>query len=583
VGVLATAYVFVRTRPFGRVPSEQWAAITNFPDSATSPALSADGRMLAFLRGPSTFVGRGQVYVKLLPHGEPKQLTNDSYEKMSPVFSTDTSQVAYTVVDQTGNWDTWIVSVLGGDPRRFLPNASGLTWVDSERVLFSEIKKGNHMAVVTATASRAGPRDVYVPAKETGMGHRSYASPDRKWVLVVEMEQSRWLPCRLAPFDGSSKGQPVGPSGPCTSAAWSPDGKWMYFSSDAGSGFHIWRERFPEGSPEQITLGPTEEEGIAMAPDGGWFFTSAGVKQSAIWLHDARVDRQISLEGFADLPGLGVGATHSVFSPDEKRLYFVVGRNSAGPFVAGELAAADLDSGRTERLLPGILMTSFDISADNKRVVFAKPDAGGKSRIWLASLDRRFPPRQLSNAEGDQPFFSRASQIIFRGAEGAAQFVFRIREDGSEMEKMVFDVTNNIEAVSPDGSWVVASVAVPGASEEDRPTGFLAYPVSGGPPTRICAFCDVGWSGDGRFFYLRLRSAGMGEGGTAFVIALPPGKTLPPLPQGGIQSEADLARLRVVQRIELTDVPHISFAPSFSVYAFSRATVQRNLYRIPAP
>ena len=581
VGVLAAAYLFVRSRPFGPAPSEQWAAVTNFPDSATSPALSADGRMLAFIRGPSTFVGRGQVYVKLLPHGEPKQLTNDSHEKMSPVFSPDASQIAYGVVDQAGNWDTWIVSVLGGEPRRFLPNASGLTWIDSEHVLFSEIRKGTHMAIVTATESRAGPRDVYVPPLETGMGHRSYLSPDRKWVLVVEMEESSWLPCRLAPFDGSSRGQPVGPSGPCASAAWSPDGKWMYVSSNAGSGFHIWRERFPGGSSEQVTLGPTEEEGIAMAPAGGWFITSAGVKQNAIWLHDSRGERQISVEGYADLPALGVGSTHSVFSADEERLYFLVSRNSVGVFLTGELTMAELGSGRTERLLPAIPMTSFDISADGKRVVFARPDAGGKSRIWLASLDRRFPPQQVSNAEGDSPFWGRAGQILFRGVEGAAHFVYRMSDDGSEMEKVVFDTTAVLEAVSPDGSWVVAHVAVPGASEDDRLSGYLAYPVSGGPPTRICEFCDVGWSRDGRFFYLRLRAVGMGEGGTAFVIALPPGKTLPPLPQGGIKSEADLAKLRVVQRIELTDVPHIAFSPNSSVYAFSRATVQRNLYRIP--
>ena len=66
-------------------------------------------------------------------------------------------------------------------------------------------------------------------------------------------------------------GQQVGPPRQCTFAAWSPDGEWMYFSSDAGGIFHIWRQRFPDGQPEQITSGPTEEEGIAMAPDGRSF------------------------------------------------------------------------------------------------------------------------------------------------------------------------------------------------------------------------------------------------------------------------------------------------------------------------
>ena len=43
--------------------------------------------MLTFIRGPETFYGQGQVYVKLLPDGEPVPLTHDDANKMSPEFS----------------------------------------------------------------------------------------------------------------------------------------------------------------------------------------------------------------------------------------------------------------------------------------------------------------------------------------------------------------------------------------------------------------------------------------------------------------------------------------------------------------
>jgi hypothetical protein len=39
----------------------------------------------------------------------------------------------------------------------------------------------------------------------------------------------------------------------------------MYFTANPGGVNHIWRQRFPDGQPEQITGGPTEEEGMAMA------------------------------------------------------------------------------------------------------------------------------------------------------------------------------------------------------------------------------------------------------------------------------------------------------------------------------
>ena len=189
----------------------------------------------------------------------------------------------------------WAVPVLGGEPRLWLPNASGLVWIDKSKLLFSEIKDQRlHMAIVTSDESRAGSRDLYVPPHERGMAHRSYPSPDGKWMLLVEMnERGALVRCRLAPLDGSSAGQQVGPpTGQCTFAAWSPDGEWMYFSSDSGGAFHIWRQRFPDGQPEQITSGPTEEEGLAMAPDGRSFITAVGLTQSSVWLHDGGGDRQ---------------------------------------------------------------------------------------------------------------------------------------------------------------------------------------------------------------------------------------------------------------------------------------------------
>src|SRR5262249_15023788 len=157
--------------------------------------------------GPGSLATPGQIYVKMLPDGEPKQLTSDSRAKISPVFSPDGSRIAYTARDPQNPYDTWIVPVLGGEPRRWLPHASGLVWSGS-RIVFSEIiggLEGNHMKIVAAEESRAGGRDLYVPERKGAMAHRSYPSPDGNWVIVVEMtDRGAWQPCRLVPMDGSS-------------------------------------------------------------------------------------------------------------------------------------------------------------------------------------------------------------------------------------------------------------------------------------------------------------------------------------------------------------------------------------------
>jgi len=435
--------------------------------------------------------------------------------------------------------------------------------------LFSEIKKGIHMAIVTATESRAGARDIYVPAHERSMAHRSYLSPDGKWVLLAEMDNVGWLPCRVVPFDGSSTGTPVGPPGAqCTSAAWSPDGQWMYYTSNAGGSFHIWRQRFPKGAPEQVTFGPTEEEGIAMAPDGRSFISSAGLIQSTVWVRDASGERQVSWEGYSYQP---------LFSPGGKKVYYLVRKGPSRAFVIGELWMADLVSGRNEPVLPGLSMTGYDISTDDKRVVFAALNAEGKPRLWLASLDRRFSPRQISSGDDDTPIFGPAGEVYFRAAEGSVNFVYRLKEDGSGREKVIPDPILTMHEVSTDGQWVVVFKAV---SREELTAGTVAYPTGGGTPVYLCELCVVRWAADGKTLNISFQGMTGAESGRTFAIPVTPGKMLPALPASGIRSRAELGAMPCVEVIEKGVV---SPGPGPSTYAFSKQTVQRNLYRVPGP
>jgi len=556
---------------------EAWTQITNFSDSAVQPALSPDGHMLAFIRGPETFVTPGEVYVKMLPNGEPVQLSHDGLSKMAPAFSPDGSRIAYTATDRSFAWNTWVVPVLGGEPKELLPNAAALTWLDQQHVMFSEIKpprSSTLMGLVTATESRAGERDIHLPPG--GMAHRSWLSPDRKWVLDSEMEGKEGWACRVIPFDGSTKGELVGPEkARCTYAAWSPDGATMYFSADAGDGYHIWRQGFPGGKPEQLTFGPTEEEGIAVAPDGRSLVTSAGIRESTVWLHDARGDRQISGEGFAGVPGLGVFGQKicSIFSPDGKKLYYLVRRQASLTWLSGELWVADLDSGRSEPVLPGILIdTLFSVSPDGKRVAFVTTDAKGETHAWIAPLDRSSPPEQITPSTALLPDFVSGGRIYFGAREGDDLFLQSVELDGGPPRKISSELLPKMQlflGVSPHGEWKLLGIPI------------VAQPIGGGSPVPICAFCSAGWGPEGKYFYVRFRDVGEQGGGKTIVLALAEGKDLPDLPLGGLKSAEDTRGLKVVGEIDMKGMSIFAPGPDPSVYAYTRVTVQRNLYRIP--
>jgi Tol biopolymer transport system component/predicted Ser/Thr protein kinase len=561
--IAIVAASMLRQRKVVATQPSQWVQVTDFTDSATSPALSPDGRMLAFVRGPSTFFGPGQVYVKFLPDGQAVQLTNTDQLKMDPVFTPDGSRIAYTVP-----WDTWVAPVLGGEPRLMLPNASGLRWIDKDQLLFSEIDKGVHMGLVTASESRTSERSVYWPTHERGMAHRSYLSPDRQWVLLAEMDNRGWLPCRVVPLDASSAGRSVGPAtAPCTSAAWSPDGKWMYLSVQTGGTFHIWRQGFPDGTPHQITAGATNEEGIAITADGKWLLSSVGMEQASVWVHDGTRERQVSSEGYAEFVA---------FSPDGKKLFYIrrTQPRSMGAFFAGELWGVNLDSGLSEPLLPGFAVTGYSLSPDGKRIAFAALEADGRRRIWIAPADRRSPPQQLnSDTNQDNPVFGPRGELFFRAEEGKANYVYRLESDGTR-KKIVPDSVVDLLDVSPDGRWLLTF-----QGEAESSFGERAYPAVGGVPVLVARGVNVwasGWSRDRKWLYLSVRRKGRGM--TTVALPVSPATMLPTLPASGFSSPEELNKLQGSKTFEHDITP----GPA-SAYAYVAHSVHRNIFRIPLP
>ncbi|MFZ3333978.1 MAG: protein kinase [Candidatus Acidiferrales bacterium] len=561
LAALGGAFFLFRSQRSSPPTGKDWQQITFFTDSAVYPTLSPDGRMLAFIRGSNSFMGPGQIYVKFMPDGQPVQLTHDASVKLGPAFSPDGSNVAYSTVDP---WDVVEVPVLGGDSHILLPNASSLTWIEGgKRLLFSEMKEGLHMVLVTTDQGRGQSRDVYVPPGERSMIHHSYLSPDGKWVLVVQMDsQGNLLPCRVVPFNGGGEVRVVGPAvAKCNSGAWSPDGEWMYLIAQKDGQYHIWRQRFPDGTPEQLTFGPTSQEGIALTPDGKSLLTAVGSQDSTVWYHDKDGDHQVSSEGFALKPA---------FSSDGKNLYYLAGN---GQTTGYELQVRDLAGGNTESVLPGYFMQDYSVSKDGTQVVFAENDASGHSSLWVAPTNRRTSPVRISLAAAieDSPFFLPDGDIVFRAIEGDANFLYRMKANGADRHKISPRPAIDAFAISPDGRWFVAAAPGPGPEHAAEVT---AIAVDGSTSATLCVtYCSLTWDTSGKFVYMAFPLMKQGS----YLLPVSRNTGLPKLPRTGIVVNDDLKNATTAP-----EIPHVvDSAVSPTVYAYTVQSTRRDLYRIP--
>ena len=312
-----------------------------------------------------------------------------------------------------------------------------------------------------------------------------------------------------------------------------------------------------------------------MAPDGLSFITAVGSRQSSVWVHSGNTDRQLSLEGFSFDPQM---------TPDGKRLCYRILKGASLTSDPSELRVVDLDSGRQRPLLSslavvGIPRRTYDISRDGREIVVSVLSQKGEHQLWIVPLDPQSRPHEVPNVEGDHPSFGFDGNIFFRSIQGNSAFAYRVREDGSGLQKVSEQPVAGLVGTSPDHEWLLAKVPGPAGSTT------TALPLHPGSGLRIVvasslsfADADVRWSGDAKTFYIRL-PLGADPWSAARTYALPvvPGSIWPKMPAQGFQSEEDISKVPGAVLLQEFDCP----GAAARSYAFVRMTVQRNLFRVP--
>ncbi|HZR64888.1 MAG TPA: winged helix-turn-helix domain-containing protein [Terriglobales bacterium] len=165
-------------------------------------------------------------------------------------------------------------------------------------------------------------------------------------------------------------------------ATWSPDGRFLAYSSDKGGKFDIWVQQVSGGDPVEITRGPGENWQADWSPDGKYIAYRSEAGDGGLFiipaLGGAGLERKISDFGY-----------YPHWSPDGSEIVF---QNTAMG-TGARFYVIGLDGSAPREILPEVTSASWCMSAawhpDGKRVSIWvwEGNANPMPILWTAPID----------------------------------------------------------------------------------------------------------------------------------------------------------------------------------------------------
>jgi len=261
---------------------------------------------------------------------------------------------------------------------------------------------------------------------------------------------------------------------------------------------------------------------------------------------------------------------------DGKTLFYlkrVEGSNQA------ELWKLELDSGKREPVLPGYAVESgadnqnYSVSADGKRVVFAKRDEKGLSHLCVAGTDHQMAPVGLPAAVNeDSPAFLPDGRVVYRATEGGKNYLSVQNADGTGKRRLSEQAIVGLTSVSANGRWAAATES--DTRNRERSFRSVVFPIAGGEPVVICqmVFCTARFGSNGKFMDLELHDLGQRR-----ILPLRKDTGLPDMPKGGFTPETGAKEL--VKGVLVKSLVDSVVSPE--KYSYTKENIRRNIFRVP--
>jgi serine/threonine protein kinase/sugar lactone lactonase YvrE len=368
---------------------------------ALLPTLSPDGKVCAYV---SSQRGNRDIFVQRLDGRTATDITSDSpADDSEPAFSPDGSKIAFRSEREGGG--IFVMGVTGESVVRLTDAGHNPSWSnDGTRIVFStaatDYRPHMHGAsgdlwIVDVRTQAKTPLFLHSPKTDAlqprwspngkriafwGVAARSTAQRDI-WTIDPNDPQPQRT---LVPVtnDRAVKWNPV----------WSPDGRYLYFGSDADGTLNLWRVAIdeasgkPQGGAEPLYLPAATSGDFAFSPQGELAFTAV---TSSFRLLAAPFDPQSGTAG-APRPLFGGSMTIDSFEPrpDKQSIAFTTAGGQEDVFIVSADGAHlrpltnDAAKDRGVTWSPDGETLYFDSNRDgNDRLWTIRADGSGLSRV----------------------------------------------------------------------------------------------------------------------------------------------------------------------------------------------------------
>jgi Tol biopolymer transport system component/DNA-binding winged helix-turn-helix (wHTH) protein len=276
------------------------------------PAVSPDGRTLAFIRGSEQLAR--DIYVMSLPSGPVQRITHRC-PAMSLAWTEDSSSIVFSS-SRNGALSLWRVKAMGGDPQRLAAvgdDAYAPAIAKHGHLIYSHGSAMWGIFAVDLADKSATPAVILTSSEQDAAPHispagdhiifQSWRSGSRE-IWAAQIDGSN--PVQLTDNPGQSAGDP----------SWSPDGKLIALDARLDSFAHIYVINASGGKPRAITSGSYNDVAPSWSADGQYLYFGSNRSSSwQIWrvpVDGSHAPQQITTNG-----GL-----FAMVSSDGQRIYY---------------------------------------------------------------------------------------------------------------------------------------------------------------------------------------------------------------------------------------------------------------------